>query len=73
MIKIKGNKDLFEQIQTLSQRIMAQASYVQSDCDLTQDDIKEFIRMNDSHTKELAEVKQIMLAHIVECNKDSNG
>ena len=68
MIKVKGNKELFEQIQMLSHKVMAQASYVQNDTELNQDDIKEFIRMSDSHIKELSEIKQKMLKHIVGCN-----
>lgn len=67
-MKVKGNKELFEQIQTLSHRIMAQASFVQNDYKLTQDDIKEFLRMSDSYIKELTEIKAEMVKHIVSGN-----
>jgi len=68
-IKMKGNKELFEKIKLLSSKILCEASYVQNDMELTQDDIKEFMRMNEAHTKELGEIREEMLAHVVKCNE----
>jgi len=69
MIKIKANEKLFDQIKTLSQKIMCQASYVQNTIDLEQDDIKEFLRMSAAHEREIIEIRQLMLTHIRACNK----
>jgi len=68
-IKVKANEELFEKIKLLSSRVLCQASYVQNDMELTQDDIKEFIRMNAAHTKEMGKIKDLMLAHVVKCNE----
>lgn len=68
MIKVKADKELFDRIQLISQRIMAQAGYVQNDMELEQDDIKNFIRMSDEHVEELQQIKKDLLAHVVKCN-----
>ena len=69
MIKVKANEKLFNKIKMLSHKITCEAGYVQNDMELTQDDIKEFMRMNDAHVAELIEIKKLILAHVMECNK----
>jgi hypothetical protein len=69
MIKVKSDKKLFEKILTLGDRIKAQASYVQNDMELTEDDIKEYLRMSNAHIKDLGDIKSEMLVHIRRCNE----
>lgn len=69
MIKVKADKELFERIQNISHRVMAQAGFVQNDMELEQEDIKNFMEMSNKHIEELKQIKKDVLAHVVKCNE----
>ena len=73
MIKVKANKEIFEDAQTIAQRVMAWSGYVQNDYEFKPEDIKQFSEMCDNHIEELSKLKTRMLKYFVECNRKENG
>lgn len=70
MIKVKSNKELFDDLQTLSYRSMTWAGIVQNDMELTSEDVTELVKMMNEHIEQFKLYKVKILEHISKCNKE---
>jgi hypothetical protein len=70
MLKINNNKQIFDKIISLSDRLKVWASYFQNDCELSQDEIKKFTQTMNKHIDEMSSLKKEILTHICNCNKE---